>query len=212
MKSTVSAIALASVIFAPHALSADIHGSKGDPTSSDYISSPAPFQGAAVSVELGGQFTNLDIDDQFDGIGADGLVGGGSVEYLFGVGGFRVGPYVNGGISNVNTEIMGQDIFNQDWFLGAGIKGGPVVGNTLIYGKLGYEISQWTIGDDDADADVESVVVGGGVETMIADHVSLGLEAVYAVPLSVEVESHDVTELLEESESLRVVGRVSYRH
>jgi outer membrane immunogenic protein len=210
-KFSASLAASALTLFIAAPASATDLGTKGDPTSAHYVS-PA-FQGVGIGVHGGGQFTNIDIYDQFDGIGADGLIGGAHAEYLFAVGGnFRVGLYAEGGISNVNTEIGGFDLLNQDWYTGAGIKAGPVFSNsTLVYGKLGYEYSKWSIAEDAAEADVESVVVGGGVETMIAENVSLGLEANYVVPLSIEVESKDVTDYLEESESIRALARITYR-
>jgi outer membrane immunogenic protein len=205
---SVSAVALAA-FFASPALSADLKG--GDPTSSDYHSKPA-FEGLGIGINGGGQFTNIDVYDQFDGIGADGLVGGAHAEYLFALGQFRVGPYIDGGFSNVNTEIGGVDLLNQDWYFGGGVKAGiTVYGSTLIYGKVGYEIAKWSILDDEAEADVDSAVLGGGVETMIAQNVSLGLEANYVVPLNIEVEDHDITNALEESESLRALLRLTWR-
>ncbi len=209
--STLSASALTLFIAAP-ALAADLKGER-DVTSADYVSGRAAFQGVGVGVNGGGQFTNIDVMDQFDGIGADGLAGGAHVEYLFGMGTFRVGPYVDGGISNVNTEILGYDLLNQDWYVGAGVKAGVVLWNsTLVYGKLGYEYSQWSIAEDAFEADVDSVVIGGGVETMISQNVSIGLEANYIVPLSIEVQDKDLTDYLEESETIRALARVTYRH
>lgn len=210
LKTSASAAVLA-ISLAGSALAADL--TKGDPTGSDYASYKAAFQGLGIGVHGGGQFTNIDVVDQFDGIGADGLIGGAHAEYLFGFGTFRAGVYAEGGISNVNTEIFGQDLLNQDWYAGVGVKAGAVVWNsTFIYGKAGYEISKWSIAEDLAEADVESVVVGGGVETMLMPNVSVGLEANYVVPLSVEVESKDATDLVEESESLRALLRLTYRN
>jgi opacity protein-like surface antigen len=210
LKSASSIAALAMIFAAAPALATDLSG-RGEQLN-DYPIERNVFQGFGVGVHGGGQFTNIDIMDQFDGIGADGLVGGIHAEYLFGFGSLRVGPYIEGGISNVNTEIQGQDLINQDHYYGGGIKAGAVVWNsTLVYGKLGYEWSKWSILDDEADADVESVVLGAGIETMLMPHVSLGLEASYITPLNIEVEGDDITDLLEESESLRVIGKVSWR-
>jgi outer membrane immunogenic protein len=208
LSASVSTVALAA-FFASPALSADL-GKTSDPTSSEYVA-PA-FQGLGIGINGGGQFTNIDVYDQFDGIGADGLVGGAHAEYLFALGQFRVGPYIDGGFSNVNTDIGGVDLLNQDWYFGGGVKAGIIVyGSTLIYGKVGYEISKWSILDDEADADVDSAVLGGGVETMIARNVSLGLEANYVVPMNIEVEDQDITDYLDASESLRVLGRLTWR-
>lgn len=212
LKTSASAAVLALFAAAP-AIATDLKNTS-DPTSAHYYD--APFQGVGGGVSIGGQFTNIDVTAggfSFDGIGADGLVGGAHLEYLFAVGGnFRVGLYAEGGISNVNTDLMGMDAINQDWFGGAGAKAGFVISQTLIYGKLGYEWSKWSIFDEAAEADVESVLIGGGIETMIAQNVSLGVEGNYIVPVSIDVEGADLTEFLEETESFRGVVRLTYRH
>lgn len=209
--SAISILALTVGILPNFANAADL-GKNGDPTSADYHYASPAFQGFGIGVHGGGQFTNIDVYDQFDGIGADGLIGGLHAEYLFAMGNFRVGPYVEGGLSNVNTEIGGQDLLNQDWNIGGGVKAGVVLWNaTLVYGKAGYEFSKWSIAEDEAEADVESVVLGGGVETMLAQNVSIGLEANYVVPMNIEVEDQDLTDYLEESESIRALARITWR-
>ncbi len=214
MKTTVSAIALMAFFAVSPASATDLKGQRDD-TSADYVSGRLAFQGLGVGVHVGGQFTNLDITKggfTFDGIGADGLVGGAHAEYLFAAGSFRVGPYVEGGLANVNTDLNGMDVINLDHYYGGGVKAGYVAWNsTLLYLKGGYQWSSWSIFEDKADADVGSVVLGGGIETMVSGNVSLGLEADYITPIDIEAEGKDISDLLEESESLRVVVRATWR-
>ena len=206
-----SALAL---LFASPAM-ADGLMSKDATTPADSYIARTAFQGFGIGINGGGQFTNIDITDggfSFDGIGADGIVGGIHAEYLFAMGAFRVGPYLEGALSNVDVNISDTDLLNQDYYLGGGIKAGFIVGSdTLIYAKGGYEWSKWSVLDDAADVDVQSVLIGGGIETYLASHITLGVEASYVVPLNIEVESKDITHLLEESESLRVIGKITYR-
>src|SRR6185503_4648314 len=211
LNATVSSLAVA-VFLTGSAYASDLGGLKDSPRNdADYTPHAAAFVGLGVGVHGGGQFTNIDILDQFDGIGADGLVGGIHAEYLFAVGGFRVGPYAEGGFSNVNTEIGGTDILNQDSYFGGGIKAGHVFGNALIFGRVGYEWAQWSSDVFSGDIDVDSLVLGGGVDFMIARNVSVGLSADYLVPLNVEAGGTDVTDFVDESESLRVLARVTWR-
>jgi outer membrane immunogenic protein len=193
------------------AYAADLKGN-GDPTGAEYTNYRAAFQGLSAGIGIGGEFVNIDILDQFDGIGADGLVGQVHADYLFAAGSFRVGPYVEGGISNVNTEINGQDLLNQDYFFGGGLQIGYVVWNsTMLYVQGGGQWSKWDIAEGAADADVFSVKLGGGVDTMVADHVSLGLNLAYVTPIDIEVDGTDLTDFLEESEGFVGLLRLSYR-
>ena len=208
-KLSISTLAVAAFFAASPALSADL-GNQGDTTSANYVSGKPAFQGGGVGVDLGGQFTNIDVADQFDGVGADGIAGGGHAEYLFALGAFRIGPEIWGGLSNVNVDLGGTDILNQDYYYGGGVKAGYVTGATLIYAHGGYEWSKWTFADD-YDVDVGSILVGGGIEHMVASNVSLGLEANYIVPVDVDVEGEDITQWVDKSESLRVLGRVTWR-
>lgn len=215
-KLSISTVAVAAFFAASPTLSADL-GNKGDPTSAVY-QAPA-FQGLGIGVHMGGQFTNVEIghkDFSFDGIGADGLVGGVHGEYLFGVAGnFRVGPYVEGGFSNVNTniELGGGDIdlLEQKHYYGGGVKAGMVFFNSaLLYVRAGIERAKWEFAEE-IDVDVDSWVLGGGAEAMIADNVSLGLGLDYVTPFNIEAEGHDITDFFDETESFRGVVRLTYR-
>lgn len=174
------------------------------------------FVGLAVGIHGGMQFTNINIDDQFDGIGADGFAGGVHAEYLINLGGrLRVGPYIEGGLSNVNVEFQGDDIIEQKHYYGGGIKAGVTAfGASLIYARLGYERALWEAGfggGNSTDVDVDSLVAGVGIATMIREHVSFGLGIDYVAPLSIEADGQDINEL-EDSEGLRGMARITYHH
>ena len=215
MKKLITAASLVALFAATPALAADLGGSTKDDV--DYSANGPAFVGFGVGIHAGGQFSNVEIADgefSFDGIGADGLVGGLHVEYLFPVGRFRVGPYLEGGFSNVNTNIeLGSDVdlLNQENYYGGGIKAGVVVSETLIYGRFGLERSNWDVVENFS-AEVDSLVIGGGIETMIAAHTSLGVEGTYHDVFNVEAEGLDVSDYLDESEGLRGVVRLTYRH
>lgn len=189
---------------------ADLGGSyKDSPLAGDFSSNP--FAGFYVGVQAGGQFTNIDVMDQFDGIGADGFVAGGHAGYNFAGGRFVFGPYVEGGFSNVNTDISGFDALKQDSYVQLGGLAGYVVGSaTLISVHGGYEWSQWGSDLGTGDIDVGAFVLGGGIDTMIAPHVSLGAKVDYLVTDSIEVSGFDASDLVE-AESLRATLRLTYR-
>lgn len=174
------------------------------------------FQGIAVGIHGGGQFTSVrlnDEEDYFDGISSDGLIGGAHLEYLFAVNSFRIGAYAEGGFSNVNTGIGAPDfdLLQQDSYYGGGLKAGVVVGgNTLLFARFGYDWSQWQAFEA-VDADVQSWVIGGGAETMITDNLSLGVEADYLLVNDVEAASTDLSDLFDESEMIRAKVRLTWR-
>lgn len=177
------------------------------------------FQGLAVGIDGGGQFTSLQINgedgDYLDGLSSDGLIGGVHLEYLLATGRFRAGPYVEGGFSNVNTEVgaPGFDIFKQDSYYGTGIKAGITTGgSTLLFARVGYDWSQWSSDDPSSeDADFGSWVIGGGIETMISNNVSLGLGADYLIVHDVEAAGEDLSKIFDDSEMLRIKARLTWR-
>jgi opacity protein-like surface antigen len=197
----------------------------------DGLNEPAPaqtrtyFQGLAVGVDGGGQFTSIAIDGnpagipiEFDGISADGLIGGAHVEYLFAVDRFRLGAYGEGGFSNVNTTLetpgFDGDVLKMDHYYGAGLKAGVTVGgSTLLFARAGYDWSQWSsdLPGVDEKADAGSWLVGGGIETMIGENVSLGLGGDYLFPHDVDVEGFDATPFVEDSEMLRIKAKLTWR-
>lgn len=212
------AISILAVLAASPSLAADLRGGlKDDVATSDY-SKPA-FVGLGVGIEAGGQFNSLDIQDKkfhFDGISSDGLVAGLHVEYLFASGRFRFGPELSGGFSNVNTVAnLGTgdiDLINMESYYGGCAKAGIVFGkSTLVSACFGYELQQWGSDIKGLSADVGVWKIGGRVETMLFDNVSGGLIFDYLTPESVDVNGKDVTKYLEDSEGVRIMGRVTYR-
>ena len=185
----------------------------------DQVQYEAPtyaFTGFGVGIDGGGQFNATQIncpDNQkcagafFDGISSDGLIGGAHAEYLFAVDRFRLGAYVEGGFSNVNTDVNfgggDFDLLQQDSYYGVGLKAGVTIfGNTLLYARAGYDWSQWTVFETE-DADVGSLLFGGGIEAMVADHWSLGLGVDYMLVNDVEAAGADLSDLFDDSEMLR---------
>jgi opacity protein-like surface antigen len=203
----------------------------------DSLNDPAPehtrtyFHGLAVGIDGGGQFTSVAIDDkvwgmpfEFDGISSDGLIGGAHVEYLFAADRFRFGAYGEGGFSNVNTELEWGGIsaeLQQDHYYGAGLKAGITAGgNTLLFARVGYDWSQWTASRSwvgfpafsaKSETDVGSWLIGGGIETMISENLSLGLGADYLIVDDVEAAGEDLTKIFDDSEMLRVKARLTWR-
>jgi len=178
------------------------------------------FAGLSVGIHGGGQFVAIELDhdgNDFDGISSDGLVGGAHAEYLFSAGRFRVGPYVEGGFSDVSTRINGgpfndADVLAQDHYYSGGVKIGLMVSSqTMAYGRAGYEWSQWSSDLFDGNADVEAYLLGGGIETMVAEQVSLGVGVDYLTLSSAEYDGTDITAFVDDTESVRALLRLNWR-
>lgn len=210
MKTILLSLAVAAGI-AGTASAADLGGSYKDDGVNVELSRN-PFAGFYFGIQAGGEFVNIDVYDQFDGIGADGLIGGVHAGYNFASGRFVFGPYVEAGLSNVNTEVGGQDLLVQDWYGQLGMLAGYVVGkSTLISIHAAYDHSEWGSDFGNLDLQVGAVALGGGVETMVADHVSLGLKLDYLVPVSVDANGADITDYVEKSEGFRGQLKLTYR-
>lgn len=228
------AIALAALIaFAAPVKAADMF----TPDTADYEAPVYAFTGFGLGIDGGGQFNAWDVNAEdceegecvplfdFDGISSDGLLIGAHLEYLFAVERFRLGAYGEGGFSNVNTSLdvqgeggFSEDLLTQDSYYGAGLKAGVTVyGGTLLYGRFGYDWSQWTArepaedGFVDIDADVGSWLIGGGIDTMIADRWSLGLGVDYLIVDDVDAAGADLSDILGDSEMIRAKVRLTYR-
>jgi opacity protein-like surface antigen len=213
LKTSASVTVLALFLASAPVSATDLKGSGSTFAGLANATADNPFQGFYGGLNAGGQFTNIDVMDQFDGIGADGLIGGAHAGYNACAGRICFGPYAEAGLSNANVEIVGQDALIQDWYAQAGLLVGYVAGkSTLISAHAGYDWSHWSSDFVDGDIDVGSIVVGAGLDTMIADHVSLGVKVDYLIFNSAEFESHDITDAVEKSEGLRVQGRLTYRH
>lgn len=189
------------------ALGADIFG-KGSTKDGDFGSvNKVDFSGAYVGVGAGGQFANIEVGNGlFDGIGADGLVGEAVLGFDIRRGSFVFGPRILGGFTNVNTEIAGSDLGNIDAYVNFGGRAGVVFSRTLVYVHGGYEML-WLSSDSPAldaafdDADFNAVTAGVGVETMLANNLSLAVEGTYL---------HGLDDA-EGGESGRGVVRLNYR-
>lgn len=219
LKSSMAALVAAS-FFAGAAGATDIFDARNDALA-DPVQARTYFSGIAVGIDGGGQFTSVQLNNPsgpefFDGISSDGLIGGAHMEYLFAAGRFRAGPYAEGGFSNVNTDLDfgggSLDLLQQDSYYGAGLKAGVTVyGSTLVFGRVGYDWSQWDFAEGVADADAGYWLIGGSIETMISENVSLGLGADYLIVDDVEAAGADLTEIFEDSEMLRIKARLTWR-
>lgn len=210
LKSSMAALAVAMAFSAPVGAT-DLLDEKYDPASQYQEQIANPFAGFYVGAQVGGQFTNVDIEDQFDGLGADGLIGGIHGGYNFCAGNFCTGPYVEGGWSSVDSNLAGIELYAQEWYA----QGGWLVGyrawkSSLIYAKAAYEFSSWKVFET-VDSDVESYVLGGGIDTLVGEHVSVGVFADYIVPNTIDIGGTDVTDALEQSESLRAGLKITVR-
>lgn len=212
LKSTTFA-ALSLILLSSGAYAADINGSLKDSPSDEISFGRNPFSGFYVGLNAGGEFANIDVMDTFDGIGADGLIGGIHAGYNMCANRFCFGPYVEGGLSNVNVDVAGFDALTQDYYVQGGLQLGYMVGKaTLISVHGGYDYSAWgsdfPIGDD---ITVGALVVGGGVDTMLSSNVSLGVKVDYLTVYSADVGNTDITSAVEESEAIRAQLRLTYR-
>jgi opacity protein-like surface antigen len=181
------------------------------------------FQGLSVGVQAGGQFSAIDIDASpafsFDGISSDGVIGGINGEYLFSSGAIRFGPYVEGGWSNVNTEIgVGGtkfDVLKQNYYVNGGLKAGVALDRALIFGRVGYERAFWEAsnGSSSVDVDADSLVFGGGIDYMIGANASLGvgLDYLWLDNVDVDGSSVNLTPFLDDSEAFRGMVRLNWR-
>ncbi len=219
LKTSVAAL-LATSILTASAMASDVFDGKyedneADPQVHTY------FQGIAVGIDGGGQFTSIQLNDpygsfEFDGISADGLTGGAHLEYLLAFDRLRFGAYGEGGFSNVNTTAkigsFDGDVLTMDHYYGAGLKVGTTVyDNTLLFARAGYDWSQWSSDLGTGTGDVGSWLIGGGIETMISENLSLGLGADYLLVNDVEAASTDLSDLFSDSEMLRVKARLTWR-
>lgn len=216
MVSKLAAGVALSALMATGAMASDLNGSLKD-AEQETSFGRNPFAGFYLGVNVGGEFANIDINDQFDGIGADGLIGGVHGGYNLCANRFCFGVYGEGGLSNVNVDFGGVDALSKDFYIQGGVKLGYMVGRaTLVSVHGGYEYSEWssdliTMGGGQDDITTGAIVLGGGIETMLSSHVSLGAKVDYLMLNSADVNNTDVTQFLEESEALRAQLLLSYR-
>jgi hypothetical protein len=210
--SSFGALLAASVIFSPNfANASDIFDGRLNQDSDQPVVSN-PFAGFYVGAQVGGEFANLDIEDQFDGLGADGLIGGVHGGYNFALGNFVTGPYIEASWSNVDLNAGGVDLLYQEWYAQGGWIAGLNVSNaSLVYVKAAYEFQQWNSDAGKLDGDVQAFVLGGGIDTMLTGNTSIGVFADYIIPHKIEANSVDITDMLEQSEAMRAGLKLTIR-
>ncbi len=210
MKRIMTTACLAAMIAASPALAADL------PASGHQIDVPATkgtaFTGLSLYVFGGGEIYNVGAAD-FDGIGADGLTGGLGVTYdaVCGATTLRCGVWAEGGASSVAVTYGGHDLLRQDYFGGAGVRAGVVLGNSLVYGRAGYVLTEWSSDLTSDGIGTRSWLLGGGIETQIGPRWSVGASMDYLLLDEANVGGHNVTAAIDEAEALRATLRVIYR-
>lgn len=211
-------VAAAMSFFTVSAGAADILSPNSNYTGPD-LDAPYAFSGLAIGVDGGGQFNAWDIDAgtfSFDGISSDGLIGGVHADYLFALNrNMRLGVYAEGGWSDVATSFSAPGFsaeLKQDTYYGGGAKIGATVHGTFVYLRGGYDRSQWTISAPgfDVSAGADSWLFGGGIDTMVSDHVSFGGGVDYLVVDDADVAGESLKEFLGNSEIIRARARLSY--
>lgn len=205
LKSTVIGAAFAAILASAPAIASDLNGK----SLKDEFGSvnKVDFSGVYVGIGGGAEFATMEIGGGFfDGIGADGWVGEAVAGYDIRRGSFVLGPRIIGGIGNVNTTILGNDLVNLDAYLNLGGRAGVAFSRTLVYLHGGYEI-MWAGSDIPAldkalnDLDLNAVTAGVGLETMFGNGISFTLEGTYVSGL----------DDAENIEGVRTTARVNYR-
>jgi outer membrane immunogenic protein len=210
MKIFAIALAFVAALAAP-ALAADPYS----PDAPESYDAPVyAFTGFGVGVDGGGQFGSAQVNGMghsFDGIAHDGGRVGAHFEYLFAVDRFRFGADIEGGFSNANTTFDDFNILEQKSYVGTALKAGVTVyGSTLLYGRVGYEWSQWEAFEA-IDADVGAWAFGGGIDTMVSEDWSLGIDARYMLVNDVDAAGEDLSDLFDDSEIIVAKARLTRR-
>jgi opacity protein-like surface antigen len=210
MKTIFATVSLAALVAATPALGADL---KGDATSQGVAPAVkgAAFTGLSLYGFAGGEFANVSAGG-LDGIGADGLTGGLGLGYDVACGGaLRCGVWIEGGASNVAVTYGGADLLREDYFGAAGARVGVVWGNIMVYGRAGYQLSEWSSDLTTQNISTQWWIVGGGVETRLRDHLSIGIAADYLRLNAADVGGQSVTGDVDGTEALRATLRLIYR-
>ncbi len=171
-----------------------------------------------------------------DGISSDGWLFGLQAEYLFQAGRLRFGPEIRGGFGDVNSTVnftvregedsagFGADLELEHYY-GAYLKAGVIVGkSSLLFAHVGYEWQAWTASCHvtggscgSVDVDTEWFVIGGGIGTMLADNISATVTADYLALSDISADgvgssvNSQLSDVLGDSEAVRVLGRVGYQ-
>lgn len=204
---------LAALLFGGTANAADFPSTKDSPVLSEATSNP--FAGLFVGVNVGGQFTSIafshpDFDELFDGLANDGFVGGGHAGFRMCPGRVCVGLRFEGGWSNGETTFADIEILTFDAYRQLTAELATLVGkSTLIDLHAGYEWQDWTVGNS-TDAEVGMWVVGVGLQTLVAENTAFGVRVDYLMLDDAEVGGFDASDLLEDTEALRVQATLTY--
>ncbi len=154
-----------------------------------------PYIGAGIGIGIGD--ADLQVVTATPGSGGDsdlatlGVVGGihGGWDKVF-QNKWLLGLFVFGDLSSMDGKFTdrteGEDTVtvkvDMDWSIGAGVRGGVVLGDCLIYLHAGWIGSEWEIKtpskkDDDF---LNAFRLGVGFETMLNEHIALGGEYAYS--------------------------------
>jgi hypothetical protein len=210
MKRIFTAVSLAALVVAAPALAADLKGDAASQGSAP-AAKGAAFTGLSLYGFAGGEFANVSVDG-LDGIGADGLTGGLGLGYDVACGGaLRCGVWIEGGASNVAVTYGGADLLSEDYFGAAGARVGVVWGSSLVYGRAGYQLSEWSSDLTTQNISTQWWLVGGGIETRLREHLSIGVDATYLRLNAADVGIQSVTGDVDGTEALRATLRLIYR-
>lgn len=201
------AIFAATMLLAGAANAADILGVDGsllDPPSH------AKFTGLYGGLIGGGEIEAISAET-FDGISADGLIGGGVIGFDAACGAkLRCGAWIEGGVSNVATTFGSHNLILQDYFGAAGVRLGVVHGNSLIYARAGYQLAEWSSDLITVNISTQSWMFGGGIETELSKNLSIGANVDYLLLNDVSAGGTDYTDYVD-ADGVRATVRFIYR-
>jgi outer membrane immunogenic protein len=168
---------LAAVAFAGAAHAADLTASGGykDPAS---LSAPSSWSGGYAGATIGGGFVTHDVAYpgalDFNGIGAQDVIGGFVAGYDKQIGKLVIGVYGDYDFSNVKSTLSISGInasldLDHTWSLGA--RGGILLSSsTLLYGTVGYGEAEFKLSGipyAGYDHTYKGLTLGGGVESYL---------------------------------------------
>jgi len=190
-----------------------------------------PFSGAYIGWMAGAQFNDITITDPdsgeyVSGISADGLVTGPFAGWSFCSGRICFGPRVEYAWTDVGVHLgeLG-DVVKQDTYAQLTAELSAQVGKTTQIGvHAGYEWQFWSLDRQLSDAlrlsgdiDMEAVVIGASIETLLWDELSFTFRADYLIYDAIEVDGAPagfnaaLEDALKDSDALRVKAGVAYR-
>lgn len=218
-----AAIGLAAALLAGPAVGADIYkNSTQDVGHFAEPSQPVNWTGFYVGGQggwvAGSHELSLDTPAgtlfSFDGIAADGAIGGVRVGFDLARSRFLFGVFADYNWSNAETELeiggASTALFEKDneWTIG-GRAGYLVAPRTLVYGLVGYTQSGFDIGG--ASFDTDGITAGGGVEFVTLGNIAFGLEASHTWYDDVTLASGGGIALKDELNETRVLGTLKLK-